>query len=325
LEYKYDVQLMVKVAQLYYVERLKQEEIARKLDMSRSFVSMILSEAMDKGIVEIKIRDPRANNEDIAAKFEQIFSLNKCYIISTSIKQSDTVRAIVAQRTVEVFNELIQDGNTVGLAWGRTCYEFIAKYEAAEKPKGINVVPLIGGSDQRAKHFQINEMVRLFAEKIYGTPTFIHAPALTASVEDRNLFMASSVMEPVLEKWRSLDVVVTGIGAPPGTLEARDGKPSFWHSARPRGEEAFVDNLISKNAVGDICAQYYDINGQFISGVSENIIGVSQVDLYNANTVIGFAGGTEKALSIIGALRTKVIDIFICDEQTAIEVLNRVE
>ncbi len=323
MDYKYDVQLMVKASRMYYMDRLKQDDIAKKLDISRSLVSMILSEALEKGIVEIRIRDPFMNNENIAKQFEDIFPLKKCYIISTSLKQSDTVRGIVAQRAVSVFNDIVQDGDFVGLAWGRTCYDFISSFESTEKPSGVSVVPLIGGSDQIAKYFQINEMVRLFAAKINGTPVFIHAPALTASRQDRDLLMASSVMETVLEKWQNLDVIVTGIGAPPGTLEARDGKPSFWHSARPKGEEVFVENLVKENAVGDICAQYFNIDGEFISGVSDSIIGVSQEGLRNAKTVIGFAGGAEKAVSIIGALRTRVIDIFVCNEQTAIEVLSR--
>lgn len=323
MNYKYDVQLMVKVARMYYMDRLKQEEISRKLDVSRSLVSMILSEALEKGIVEIRIRDPFMNNEDIAKKFEQIFHLKKCYIISTSLKQSDTVRGIVAQRAVSVFNDIVKDGDTVGLAWGRTCYDFVSLLEKTAKVSGVSIVPLIGGSDQTAKHFQINEMVRVFAAKVDGTPIFIHAPAMTVTREDKKLFMTSSVMAPVLEKWQNLDVIVTGIGAPPGTLEARDGKPSFWHSARPLGEEAFVDNLVKQNAVGDICAQYFNIDGQFINDVSDNTIGVSQIDLKNAKTVIGFAGGVEKAASIIGALRTKVIDVFVFNEQTALEVLNR--
>lgn len=321
MNYKYDVQLMVKVAQMYYTDKCKQEEIAHQLKISRSSVSLILSEALEKGIVEFKVRDPLLNNDTIANKFEELFPIQKCYIIATSIKEADTIRGIVAERAVKILNEIIVDGQNVGLAWGRTCYEFIARYNSSKQFSGVSVFPLIGGSNQTARHFQVNEMVRQLAEKMGGTPFFIHAPAI-ASIVDREMLMNSSVMQAILGKWRNMDIVVTGIGAPPMTPDFPYGKTGFLPSARPLGEEAFVDNLQRQNAVGDICAQYFDISGQFIKGLSENIIGASQKDLKNAKTVIGLAVGTDKAFSVIGALRTGVINIFVCDEHTALEVLK---
>ena len=44
---KFDVSLMVKVAQMYYNDGMKQEEIAGSLSISRSLISMILTEAKE--------------------------------------------------------------------------------------------------------------------------------------------------------------------------------------------------------------------------------------------------------------------------------------
>lgn len=325
MNYRYDVQLMVKAAEMYYTDRLTQEEIARQLKVSRSSVSLILSEALEKGIIEITVKDPQLSNESIAEKYKTLFPVRECHIISTSIKDPDAVIGIVAERTVAVYNKIIENGETVGLAWGRTCYEFVARYKASKVLNETRIVPLIGGSDQSAKYFQLNEMVRQFAEKLSGTPFFIHAPAVTASKEDRNMFMTSSVMQPILEKWKNMDVIITGIGAPPGNHQTSDENKRYWPGKRPLGEETIAGNLQKENAVGDICAQYFDINGRFIGGLSENIIGISDDNLRNTRTVIGVAVGPEKALSVVGALRTGVIDVFVCDEPTALRVLAVME
>jgi DNA-binding transcriptional regulator LsrR (DeoR family) len=315
VNYRYDVQLMAKIAHLYYIDRLKQEEIAQQLKISRSMVSMVLSEALEKGIVEIKIRNPLLSEISLEAKFESLFPVKKCHIISTSLKEADTVRGIVAERAIKVFNEIVKDYDIAGLAWGRTCHEFVTLYESSKQLNGVSIVPLIGGSNQIASYFQINEMVRVLAEKMGGTPYFIHAPSVTPSLEDRDLFIKSSFMQLILAKWKSLDVVLTGIGAPPHVDDQK--------RERYIGEEAIVDKQKTLKPIGDICTRYFDINGQFIKNSdSENIIGVSEEELLSAKTVICFAGGAEKALSIIGALRTKVIDIFVCDEQTANEVIK---
>ena len=40
--FKYDVELMVNVAKMYYIEGLKQDEIAHQVKVSRSSISLIL-------------------------------------------------------------------------------------------------------------------------------------------------------------------------------------------------------------------------------------------------------------------------------------------
>ena len=53
---RFDIALMVKVAQMYYLDGLKQEDIAKALSISRSLTSMILTEAKEVGIVEIQVK-----------------------------------------------------------------------------------------------------------------------------------------------------------------------------------------------------------------------------------------------------------------------------
>ena len=50
--------LLAEVAQRYYLEDLTQEQIARRLGVSRSQVSRMLKEAREQGIVEIRVHHP---------------------------------------------------------------------------------------------------------------------------------------------------------------------------------------------------------------------------------------------------------------------------
>ena len=49
------LKLMIKVATLYYKEKLKQESVARRLDISKYKVNRVLKEALKEGIVQIMI------------------------------------------------------------------------------------------------------------------------------------------------------------------------------------------------------------------------------------------------------------------------------
>ena len=51
----FDLLLMVRVAQMFYMNDMEQEEIAKRLKISSLMVSGILNEAIEYGIVDIKI------------------------------------------------------------------------------------------------------------------------------------------------------------------------------------------------------------------------------------------------------------------------------
>lgn len=303
---RYDIALMVKVADMYYNRGLKQDEIAKELQISRSSISMILTEARENGIVEIRIKNPLVNDDELPQRFEAAFNIKKCFIIPTKIQDSEILTKLVGERMAHVFNEEVEDNNTVGIAWGRTCYECMSSFKSDKKLAGVDIVPLVGASDRVARRYQLNEMVRIFATKVGGSPTFIYAPAVPSLKKDKDLYMKSSSMQEILKKWRSLDIALIGVGSPPSD-----------------------DFMVSQNTgqagtpVGDICARHFDTGGNFIIDEFYNrIIGITPENLRKAKKVICAAAGLEKSVSILGALKTNIIDIFISDEQTAREVLK---
>lgn len=54
----YTKELLYKVANLYYIEDLKQESIARRLKISKYTVSRVLKRARDNGLLKIKVVKP---------------------------------------------------------------------------------------------------------------------------------------------------------------------------------------------------------------------------------------------------------------------------
>lgn len=307
---KFDISLMANVAKMYYIDNLKQDEIASQLQISRSMVSMILTEAKEIGVVDIHIRNPMLNNDALAEQIKSSFDLKDCIVIPTAIQDANTLRKLVAQRATVVFNTLIDNQNVVGINWGRTCYEFISTYISNHDCKDIRVVPLIGGSSQTAVYFQINEMVRLLAEKLKGIPYFIHSPVLASSEAEKEGYLKSSSLQILIDKWRNIDILVTGIG----TL------PDFNSNEREAfiGEFEIYKELEQNKAVGDICARYFNFQGELINNCfQKRIVGIPVEDLKNAKTVIGIAANPEKGYAVVGALRTDIIDILITDEQTA--------
>jgi deoxyribonucleoside regulator len=309
-----DLQLMVSVARMYYQEGLKQEEIAKRVKVSRASISLILTEARRKGIVEITIRNPLEDNAELSRALCAQFGLARCVVVPTSIRETEILIDLTASRAAEVFDDEVKSGDTVGVAWGRTCHAFMSRYAGRSFLHGMQVIPLIGGSNRNLERYQLNEMVRLFAEKLQATPSFIHAPALAASREDFELYMGSSSMKEVMQMWRKIDIAVVSVGAPPVSREF-DGSRVLAHRKTSAAPEALP--------VGDICARYFDVKGRFVEDeLSSRIIGIPAESLRRIRKTICVAGGLEKAYSLLGALKTGLITILVTDEGTASAVLE---
>lgn len=311
---RYDPQLLYNVSRMYFLEGKKQEEIAHEVDVSRSSISLILSEAKEAGIVEITVHNPLSNNKDLAERLSTSFSIRECFVIPTALTDSELLTRLVAERAVSVFNTGLKDTSCVGIAWGRTCHHFMKAYHSEKHPLDVHIVPLLGGTNRFQKRFHLNEMVRDFAEKIPATPHFIHAPVLAETGDDYDLYMRSSSVKAIVETWKHIDIAIVSIGSP----------PHVSHNSRQNvipGHD-FSDLLISENAVGDICGRFFDSTGNFIDDeIADRSISISPQSLQKAETVLCIVAGLEKRYSIIGALKTGLIDILVIDEKTAEAVL----
>ena len=60
--------LLVKVAKLYYEEDMGQEAIAKSIGLSRPYISRLLAEAKEMGIIQFRIIDPLKGESDLERK-----------------------------------------------------------------------------------------------------------------------------------------------------------------------------------------------------------------------------------------------------------------
>lgn len=307
---KYDFETMVQVAKMYYQKDMNQQDIAKEFGWSRSMVSMILSEAKDCGIIEVRIHDLTANDEELSSRLKERFDLQDCIVVPTSATSLPLLTKIVAGQAAKFAQQQIRSHTIIGTAWGTTCQEFMMAFSNQNSLVDINVVPLIGGSSRVGGEYQLNEMVRMFAEKVRGFPTFIYAPHQAETMEDKLLYTKSMYMQDILARWENMDTVIISVGAPPEYYAGQthtdpfELRQRFWESPnRP---------------VGDIVAHRITYDGRFLDADYDNrLISASEEDMRRARKVICAACGRHKVLSIIGALRIGIIHSFITDAETA--------
>ncbi|MDR0718037.1 MAG: MarR family transcriptional regulator [Treponema sp.] len=301
---------LLRTAVLYYSEELTQQEVAQRMGVSRQAVNKYLAEAKEKGIIEFKINNPIETNKKLEKYLRDKYKLKAAVIASGHYYNEDVLRYLIAQKAVDVLKPLlIKECRRVALSWGRTVYALINQFPDKEIYSDSEILPLFGTSDNTAPYFMINELVRVFAEKIHGTPRFIYLPVSPADREDYNHYIKTRAYTNAMDYWKNIDLAVIGIGDMTKNSSNRSPYP---------GEDLIWEELGGCHIVGDICAKYFDKGGRFFSCEhGDMLLSIPLEDLKNVKMVVAMAGGNSKVKSIKGALLTNIIDVLITDEQTA--------
>ena len=125
-----DKRILIKAANLYYTDGLKQGEIAARLGVDRTTVSKYLKRALAAGIVRITVETD--SNEELESALERRFGLREAYVVAHSI-DLEQVKRRMAQAGLSLLRRIAADGQTIGLAWGTSIRELTRGGAAASR------------------------------------------------------------------------------------------------------------------------------------------------------------------------------------------------
>ncbi len=307
-----ETQFITQVARLYYKNDLTQQQIARRMGITRQRVSRLLKQAREQGIVHISIHDPQYVDHQLEDELKQAFHLTEVVLTCWEEQDGANLRNRIGLLAAEHIHTVLKDEMVVGIGWGRTLFEVVSSFPK-NNPIRIHVTPLIGGIGDMAPFFQVNELARRTAEAYGGSYRFLHVPAFTSDIALYKALMKTQEVERVSGLWNQLDLAIIGIGH----VELQQMSSMFFADHITPGTLA---QLEAKGAVGDICGRFYDINGKPIISTA-GVIGIELEQLRSVPQVIAVAGGLEKVRALLGALRAGWVKTLVTDTATAREVL----
>ncbi|WP_229715802.1 sugar-binding transcriptional regulator [Mangrovihabitans endophyticus] len=295
---RFSPQLLYRAAKLYYVQDATQAEIADQLGTSRATVSRLLSEARRLGIVKIEVVEPVEDDvSTLAAQTAEALGLSAVHL---STMGSSTPGALGPAVATALSRIGLDPGDVLIVSSGRTVFE-VAQADLPALP-GVQVTPTVGGQDDPNAWYQTNEITRMVAAKIGGTPTFLYAPALPGP-DLHQLLLADPSIRRVTRLWENARCALLGVGAPPAT---RSSIPAFV----PIGAVA--------SAVGDVCNHFFDRDGNdvpFPGG--DRLIATSVELLRRIPASIAVAAGEVKVPAIAAGARAGYFNQLVTDVPTA--------
>ncbi|MFZ9938071.1 MAG: sugar-binding transcriptional regulator [Luteolibacter sp.] len=302
---------LVQVARLYYEEGLSQQEVADRLGVSRSLIALYLNNAREAGIVRIQIVDPTNACTSLADTLKKRTGLDHITVIPNPRGAQSLSQRAVAGAAAGYLAEMLSDGDTLGLAWGRTT-SLVADLLGATKARQVRVLPLMGESGHSGLHSQMNRLVMQAAQQLGAEPNFLSLPMVLSSAKLCHALVREAGISDIIERWDRLDLACMGVGVVPPV----PGMVVYIG-------EKYLPPLIEKGAVGDICGIYYDRDGGIIkSGLEGRMIAVSAGQLQAAGSRMAVAWGVNKAAAVLGALRTGLISSLFIDQAMAERILE---
>lgn len=307
-----DVELMTRVASLYYLDDMTQGEIADSLGLSRPKVGRLLKRAREEGIVEITVHTHPALSMQLENRLKERFHLQGALLVSDQ-GDEQTQRAQVARMVASYLNRELHDGMVVTVGMGRNTGA-VPESVANVPPRNCAFVSAIGGSPQIAAPINSNDICRRLAERFGGQSKSLYAPAYAETVAIRDSFMSHDDVRRTLEMARRADIALVGIG------DADDDSAVVVIGCFSAGE---MQQLRRAGAVGDILGNFFDINGQpIVNGMDNRVVGLNANDLQRIPSVIGIVSETNKVAAVLGALRSGMVNVLATSIGNARSILE---
>lgn len=293
------------IANLYYVNKLSQKEISKKLDISRPWVSKLLTRAEEMNIVKIKVNSSSVGNPQLENQLTKIYGIKKVCVVNSSYGNT---RDNAAKAAAHYLISKIQPNDILGIGWGESVSRVIKHVVPLNFPE-IKIVPLAGSFGTNFV-FLPNYGANKLAETINANPYLLHAPAFCHTSEEYKAIISNPHTSELLQLGEHANIHIVGLGSISNSLLIK-------HNIITPNE---ANELIQAGSVGDVALHFLDSEGNIVNtDMTERIIKTNIYEMQkNARDIIGIAIGDHKVEIIKAALKRKFMNAFFTDEETAV-------
>lgn len=308
-------ELLLRAAWFYYKDELTQDEIAKRLSVSRASVGRMLERARRVGLVTINLNTEYLDAFELSAELRRVFGLSEALVVPDHDKEPADLHALNARIGLggaQFIGTHLRPGAALGVGWGETVSRVIAATNFGSVGP-VHMVTLTGGVDGYLQTI-LSPVGEPGADADVTTATVIPAPNIASSPALAAALREEPTIQDVLKQACSVDQAVVGVGTP--TTDATIVQLGYLTAADVR-------DLRERGVVGDILGQFFDADGKVADvPIHDRRIGIDLEDLQYIPKVVGVAGGLHKVPAILGALHGGFLDVLVTNELAAVRLLK---
>lgn len=303
--------LLARIAWLYYIEGLTQNEVAERLRTSRLRINRLLARCHREGVVRITIHSPHLGCLELERGLTRRFGLKRAMVVPSPVDPGLT-QDMVGAAIGHYLNNALQPGMRLGMVTGRTLYGALRTLRPREIPD-LEIVSLVGGLTRRARALPYevgHRLAELFGASCYYVP----APQYAESERARDEFMSQGLIREVMRKAETVDLAIVGAGRL--TSEGVIRSQNLLDAAE-------IESLQQAGAVGSLVGLFIEAGGLVVEHpLNRRAVGLSLEKLHGIPEVVVCGGGSSKAPVLAAAIAGGYADMVITDEVAARMILG---
>jgi DNA-binding transcriptional regulator LsrR (DeoR family) len=298
---------------LYYVAGNTQDEIARKLGISRQAAQRLVSLAISERLIKVRLDHPIARCMELAAALKLRYDLRYCEVAPTDPASTSTTLGIAQIAAAELERWLRHPApQIIGIGTGRTMRAMVGQLPPMECPQH-KLVALVGTTKTDGSGSFYDVIVRI-SDTVRAPHYPMPLPVVARSVEEREALTSLASVRSLFDLVERTDVCFVGVGS------VGDSAPLIRDGMITRED---AEALRQAGAVGEIIGWAFDAAGQVLRGGVSDRVASPPLKKATNTLIIGAAMGPSRRAPLRGALAGQLISGLVTDEATAEHLLRR--
>lgn len=297
---------------LYYVAGCNQEEVARRLGVSRQTAQRLVSMSVTEGLIKVRLDHPISRCLELSENLKHHFGLAFVDVVPALSPASSRVAGL-AQATAAAIELQLSAASPIVMAigTGRALKAAVEQLRPLHTPQH-KIVSLTGNIAPDGSAAYYNVIFNL-ADRVRAQVFPMPLPVIASSSAERRQLHDQPLVQQTLRMAEMADVAFVGIG----NLD----------DAAPLHRDGFVtadelSDLRQAGAVGEIVGWAFGADGNLITGSISDRVASAALPSRETSLVVGLAAGEPKLSPLRSALRGRLINGLITDELTAASLLD---
>ena len=297
---------------LYYIAGNTQDEIARKLGVSRQSAQRLVSLAVTEKLIKVRLDHPLANCLELSARLRDKFDLHTAEVVPTDPDSTSDTLGIVEAAAAELERYLDSPHPVIAaFGTGRTLRAMAEQVSPMDCPQH-KIISLVGNiaPDGSASIFDIASRI---GDRVRAPYYPMPLPVIATTVNERNALVAQKSSRNIVELAEQADVTFVGIG----TI---DESAALLRDGFVKHEE--IRSLMRAGAAGEITGWVFNGNGEIIDGLTNDRVLSVPLQRPASRKVIGVSMAIPRLHAIRGALTGKLVNGLVTSEKMAALLLE---
>ena len=297
---------------LYYVAGNTQDEIARKLGVSRQSAQRLVAMAVSERLVKVRLDHPIARCMELARQLTDRYALIRCEVVPSDPSAPGLVTGVAIAGAAEMERHLKSvDPKILALGTGRTLRACVEQLSEMDCPQH-RIVSRLGNMMHDGSATPYNVVIRM-AERVGARHYPMPLPVFARSPEERALLAEQEPVRNTMDLCDRADATFVGVG------QIDETAPLLVDGFLTHDE---LRALVGQGVAGEITSWLYDSEGRILTGGSNQRILSAPLGPAGEAPVVGIAAGPLKVPALHAALRGRLLNAVITDEATAESLIS---